>query len=216
MKDKITKVEVRHLKDGVTRSSSSFQDVFSTDYPLSKLIVYSDNCQEEAEMSVGLCHAIARSLGKELKVKVFINDGVSIEYSGVVKEKMHPDLIIDSKEGYFKSHRNKDAYEKVELTLAEKVEILDSGEWLYTRHDGSAHIDLERAKEWSLQDLDGSEFYRKITKPIEWWEDAAEYVNAIVDGGASCVDADFSMTVSANMNRDQWCDFARILLEQED
>lgn len=60
--------------------------------------------------------------------------------------------------------------------------------------------------------------YRKVERPVEWWEDAAEFVkenscnlhpkaNHLDDGG---------FYVESKMTRDQWCDFARILLEQED
>ncbi len=52
--------------------------------------------------------------------------------------------------------------------------------------------------------------YRKIETPIEWWEDASEFVKPT--GHSEIVNG--QLLVEAAMTRDQWCDFARILLEQ--
>jgi len=61
--------------------------------------------------------------------------------------------------------------------------------------------------------------YRKVDRPVEWWKDAAEFVNLNnqLEGKINavlCANGDH-FRVRASMTRDQWCDFARILLEQE-
>lgn len=62
------------------------------------------------------------------------------------------------------------------------------------------------------------ELHQKVTKPIEWWEDACEHVkDSSSDDWELEVTSDGKvMRMTAEMTRDQWCDFARILLEQED
>ncbi|AUR81758.1 hypothetical protein NVP1013O_11 [Vibrio phage 1.013.O._10N.286.54.F9] len=52
--------------------------------------------------------------------------------------------------------------------------------------------------------------YQRIETPIEWWEDAAEFINQHGFAGF----ADGKLEAQVSMTRDQWCDFARILLEQ--
>ena len=139
-------------------------------------------------------------------------DGESIESPSTNNKKVAFDEIVGSK----KEPRTKEVHEKVELSLVEKVTLLDSGEWLYTKPNGRTHIDLECAKSWSLAALDGVEVYRKVTKPIEWWEDACEHVKASSsdDWELEVANEGQVMRMTAEMTRDQWCDFARILLEQ--
>ena len=62
----------------------------------------------------------------------------------------------------------------------------------------------------TLEDL-----YRKVEKPIEWWEDLVECIDNTTDGSgyAESIKGE-KLHVTASMTRDQWCDFARILLEQ--
>lgn len=59
------------------------------------------------------------------------------------------------------------------------------------------------------------EIYRKVERPIEWWEDAAEFVfNMDIYSNKPTYENDL-LQINASMTRDKWCDFARILLEQE-
>lgn len=57
--------------------------------------------------------------------------------------------------------------------------------------------------------------FRKVTKPIEWWEDLVEYIEKTTDdSGYAESKKGEKLNIVASMTRDQWCDFARILLEQ--
>lgn len=55
--------------------------------------------------------------------------------------------------------------------------------------------------------------YRKVERPVEWFDDVLEYLEQNRQSG-SC-DEQGVLSVGADMTRDQWCDFARIILEQE-
>lgn len=53
----------------------------------------------------------------------------------------------------------------------------------------------------------------RIETPIEWWEDASEFINQTDDDNCSSI-MEGKLHVNATLTQDQWCDFARILLEQ--
>lgn len=113
--------------------------------------------------------------------------------------------------------RTKVEYKKVKLSLPERIEILESGEWLYLDPDGRTHIDMHCTANWTVGALRDKEVYRKVERPVEWWEDAAEF---IVENDDDDLSAYFDkqsggLRINTNLPRDKWCDFARILLEQE-
>lgn len=122
-----------------------------------------------------------------------------------------------------KEPRTKEAYEKVDFNSTSDAyrAMLDGGN-LYN-HDGSSKF-LFDGKNFIGIDDDGGvysmechsnkePFYRKVTKPIEWYEDAIEFASMCehVDGVIANENA---LSIKGSMSRDQWCDFARILLEQ--
>lgn len=124
--------------------------------------------------------------------------------------------------------RTKVEYEliKFESTAGAYRAMLD-GEKLYSQ-DGESEF-LFDGKNFVGIDSDGGvytlechsnnePFYRKVERPVEWWEDAAEF---IVENDDDDLSAYFDkqsgeLRVNTRMKRDGWCDFARILLEQED
>ncbi len=60
--------------------------------------------------------------------------------------------------------------------------------------------------------------YQRIETPIEWWEDAAEFMSELAELSIT-EDGDLRVMmlkdqIGFGMSRDKWCDFARILLEQ--
>ncbi len=55
--------------------------------------------------------------------------------------------------------------------------------------------------------------YQRIETPIEWWEDASDFINQTDDDNCSSI-MEGKLHVNATLTQDQWCDFARILLEQ--
>ncbi len=80
---------------------------------------------------------------------------------------------------------------------------------LYDEPNGSKYNELQDYIN-NLQDNGTSSLYRKIETPIEWWEDAAEFIK---QHGFACF-ANGKLEAQVSMTHDQWCDFARILLEQ--
>ncbi len=63
----------------------------------------------------------------------------------------------------------------------------------------------------------GDQLYRKVERPVEWWEDAVEFIVENDDDDLSSYfdKQSGNLRVNTNLPRDKWCDFARILLEQE-
>lgn len=124
-------------------------------------------------------------------------------YSNRIKEECRELTLSDLKP------RTKTSYEKVTLAiLIMNPEFILSG--VYQKLSDGSYSELTLfADVITYKD----ELYRKVEKPIEWWEDAADYVNKEYSfGGARFEDG--YLIVDGKMTRDQWCDFARILLEQ--
>lgn len=134
--------------------------------------------------------------------------------------------LLESKEGQFifdnvnscfkLTPRNKEAYEKVEDAKAGDLLFVKNDEE-YTEclvigwHPHHPAIVIEAGEMIGTATLE--DLHRKVIKPIEWWEDAVDYVNKEDSfGGARFEDG--HLIVDGKMTRDQWCDFARILLEQ--
>ena len=59
-----------------------------------------------------------------------------------------------------------------------------------------------------------SGLYRRIETEIEWYDDLVEFINQSTGDSRSASANRETLHVRASMSRDQWCDFARILLEQ--
>ncbi len=87
------------------------------------------------------------------------------------------------------------------------IKAFEDGEKLYTKRSSEDFVLIDNAPDVLryLYDL-----HERIETPIEWWEDAAEFVKPLAHAEV----INDRLLVEAAMTRDQWCDFARILLEQ--
>lgn len=75
----------------------------------------------------------------------------------------------------------------------------------------------------SLEIIDKNKdsIYRKVERPIEWWENACDYASKI--GHSQPIEATVSLDnsreyllhVNAMMTKWQWCEFARIILGED-
>ena len=149
------------------------------------------------------------------------HSGPDIEYLLVNYGEMKKLTLSDLKP------RTKVEYEliKFESTAGAYRAMLD-GEKLYSQ-DGESEF-LFDGKNFVGIDIDGGvytlechsnnePFYRKVERPVEWWDDVVEF---IVENDDDDLSAYFdkqsgNLRVNTNLPRDKWCDFARILLEQE-
>lgn len=112
--------------------------------------------------------------------------------------------------------RTKVEYEKVTESIFDLKDEFESGNLFFKADTDGEYHRVDAIKVLGLN-FDKSNLYRKVERPVEWWEDAVEFVkenacnmNAIARNLASG-----GLYVEAKMTRDKWCDFARILLEQE-
>lgn len=115
-----------------------------------------------------------------------------------------------------KQPRMKEVYEKVTEESASVFDLkgdLESG----ALHSKNSHGIYTPYTCEGLMVRDFLEYgvYRKVEKPIEWWEDLRDYVDDVTNGNKLSTPEQEMLEVNAAMTRDQWCDFARILLEQE-
>ncbi len=154
----------------------------------------------------------------------FVEGDLYLEAYGEVRETCSTDsYIVDLKApGYCSRYilraaaletkepkRTKESYEKVEYSHAwEIIKLYEDGVELFKTD--SDKLQIKRINSIALRAQSGYSFYRCIETPIEWWEDAAEFINQ--HGFAGFANGNLEAQVS--MTRDQWCDFARILLEQ--
>ncbi len=118
--------------------------------------------------------------------------------------------------------RTKVEYVKVELTRKEFACELIDGNSLYTPDErvelyfdefsGKMKGKNSKGLSWDVV-IDQGTYLRRIETPIEWWEDASEFINQTDDDNCSSI-MEGKLHVNATLTQDQWCDFARILLEQ--
>lgn len=95
--------------------------------------------------------------------------------------------------------------------------LLDSGELYSKTSEGEYDQYCKSSPTYMLRHFMEYGVYRKVERPVEWWEDAVEF---IVESDDDDLSAYFdkqsgNLRVNTNLPRDKWCDFARILLEQE-
>ncbi len=118
--------------------------------------------------------------------------------------------------------RTKVEYVKVELTRKEFACELIGGNSLHTpdkrvelyfdEFSGKMKGKNSKGLSWDVV-IDHGTYLRRIETPIEWWEDASEFINQTDDDNCSSI-MEGKLHVNATLTQDQWCDFARILLEQ--
>ena len=107
----------------------------------------------------------------------------------------------------------------------EKVEYANKGDLLFVKNDDEyteclvigwhphhPAIVIETGEMIGTATLD--DLHRKVEKPIEWWEDAAEFANNSDDMLVQYNKEDDSISMLGTFSRNDACDFARILLEQ--
>ncbi len=107
--------------------------------------------------------------------------------------------------------RTKESYEKLNFNHAwEAVKHIENGGSFFVKKtEGLSPFWVEishlqgAVADWKFA-------HERIETPIEWWEDAAEFINQHGFAGF----ANGKLEAQVSMTRDQWCDFARILLEQ--
>ena len=63
---------------------------------------------------------------------------------------------------------------------------------------------------------DVGSIYRRVETHIEWWEDLVEHIEKTTEdsGYAQLINGE-RLHVEATMTREQWRDFAKIILKQE-
>ncbi|QGF20985.1 hypothetical protein PP409_gp03 [Vibrio phage Seahorse] len=99
--------------------------------------------------------------------------------------------------------------------------LLDNGELYSKTSDGEYDQYSKSSPTYMLRHFMEYGVYRKVERQVEWWEDAVEYLNSKGGFDASGNSEEGlwirlkANTTGVAMTRDQWCDFARILLEQE-
>lgn len=112
--------------------------------------------------------------------------------------------------------RTKVEYEKVEFEPNEIWKAFKEHQevgYLYVNTPDGFECLFDGVFNLAMAISQGDQLYRKVERPVEWFDDAVEYLNQNRQSG-SC-DEQGVLSVGADMTRDQWCDFARILLEQE-
>ncbi len=95
------------------------------------------------------------------------------------------------------------------------IKAFEDGEKLYTKKSSEDFVLIYNAPDVLryLYDL-----HERIETPIEWWEDAAEFMSELAELSIT-EDGDLRVMmlkdqIGFGMSRDRWCEFARILLEQ--
>lgn len=165
-----------------------------------------------------------------MTVEAFLADGnefvagdVVLDFGDVINIKSRHDIrVYNDPEKYDKKRYILRAAALEEKNPRTKVEYVQVG--FHKCHEAMFKHEMEEKlygslcgqfKEASLTYISNnwqSGLYRRIETPIEWWEDAAEFVKPI--DSAFIEFSGGKLKVEAEMTRDQWCDFARILLEQ--
>ncbi len=116
--------------------------------------------------------------------------------------------------------RTKESYEKLNFNHAwESVKHVENGGSFFVKKtEGLSPFWVEishlqgAVADWKFA-------HERIETPIEWWEDAndllGELANLSLDDDGVLQLTMEKGQVGFGMSRDKWCDFARILLEQE-
>lgn len=110
--------------------------------------------------------------------------------------------------------RTKVEYEKVTDPFFDLKDDFENGNLFFKADTDGEYHRVSAIKVLGLN-FDKSNLYRKVERPVEWWEDAASHMANIHNTASVYNEEKDTLAVHASMTRDQWCDFARILLEQE-
>lgn len=141
-----------------------------------------------------------------------IKETVKEQFAGCIKRTpLSTECKWDLKSQGKEKPRTKLGYEKVTDSIFDLKDEFESGKLHYNFGDDEWFTYKDEAS-FATGFKEGN-VYRKVERPVEWFDDAVEYLNQNRQSG-SC-DEQGVLSVGADMTRDQWCDFARILLEQE-
>ncbi len=166
-------------------------------------------CDYNSNVKYGL---ISKDLGTPHSIKlVFTNKGQCEDTMDEFRDLKMIDInaIKANSLGY------KEDYEKVD-SFSFALEADFNAGILFRKNEFAGHGYLKCETEDDVAYAASNEMlYRKVIKPIEWWEDLVECIDNTTDGSgyAESIKGE-KLHVNASMTRDQWCDFARILLEQ--
>lgn len=176
----------------------------------------------------GSCHELARAFQERLfsfgihwlhfddqKVRIPSGECRYICFNG--------DVVSWNPKAYTIEHYN------TQLTLSDlkprtKVEYEKVTESIFDLKDEFESLNLYDSDRSVISDVDylaelfaEGEIYRKVERPVEWWEDALEYVVSLSDDDImnEYDHLSESISIKVSMNRKQAQDFARIILEQE-
>ncbi len=149
-----------------------------------------------------------------------IYDGINAKnITNVIIDAMNIKTSVDSKIYILRAaaletkepKRTKERYEKLNFECAwHAIKAFEDGEKLYTKRSSEDFVLIDNAPDVLryLYDL-----HERIETHIEWWEDASDFINQTDDDNCSSI-MEGKLHVNATLTQDQWCDFARILLEQ--
>lgn len=106
--------------------------------------------------------------------------------------------------------RTKEAYEKVDCFSFALEADFNAG-ILFRPNEFAGHgfLKCEYEGDVAYAAANGM-LFRKVTKPIEWWEDAADFIGNEAIYSIPVFEYDESsemLTVSATMNRSKWIEF---------
>ena len=76
------------------------------------------------------------------------------------------------------------------------------------------YVKIETLEEIFNSIIEDEPLYVRVTKPIEWWEDAVEFAQHGEDMASQYNEDSNSIYLCGTFSREEACDFARILLEQ--
>ncbi len=117
----------------------------------------------------------------------------------------------------------KTEYVKVDMTNSEIAKAMIDGEAFYS-DDGDYKLawsgsnfffkSIESSTLYLMNDFGERNFYRKTEVQTTKWDDVNDYVRNISNSNYA-IKEDDDIIVDARMTKEQWLDFAHILLESE-
>ena len=115
--------------------------------------------------------------------------------------------------------RTKEAYEPCEYgdKQSNKVYDFEQGKELFRCFMSDRaynYVKIETLEEIFNSIIEDEPLYVRVTKPIEWWEDAVEFAQHGEDMASQYNEDSNSIYLCGTFSREEACDFARILLEQ--
>jgi hypothetical protein len=158
--------------------------------------------------------------------------GEAVVFSGTEEDKLtHGSEPGMKQKGYKRltlsdlKPRTKVEYEHLErssFNVWDLKSLLENGE-LYSKTSTGEYDQYSKSSQtYMLRHFMEYGVYRKVERPVEWWDDAVEYIRSL-NGEANAIDftdaesdgKKMAINISVVLDERQAKDFARILLEQE-